>query len=81
MATLPFQPTAASNFGRAAVVTLDTAFTSRALYVGVSGDITGIPAGQDNAVLFKAVPVGIFNVAMTQVNTSGTTAENMLALS
>lgn len=81
MASLPFQPSAAGNFGRAAVVALDTPFTSSAIYVGHSGDITGIPAGQDNAVLFKAVPVGIFPVAMTQVNTSGTTATDMLALS
>jgi len=81
MAKLPFIPSPVSNFGRAAAVVLDTPFSCTAIYVGVSGDITGVPAGQDNAVLFKAVPVGVFPVAFSEINTSGTTATNMLALS
>lgn len=61
----------------------DTAnFTSgpaRALYIGVSGDVTLITTG-GNAVLFKAVPVGILPVRCTRVNATGTAATNIVAL-
>jgi len=56
------------------------ALVARGIYVGVTGDITGVVLGNDTAVLFKAVPVGILNVAFTHVEVVGTTATNMVAL-
>lgn len=52
----------------------------RAIYVGVTGDITGVVAGTTAAVLFTAVPAGIFNVAFTHIRITGTTAASMVAL-
>lgn len=52
----------------------------RGIYVGVTGDITLIPAVGGAAVLFKAVPVGILPVMALRVNTTATTATNMVAL-
>lgn len=51
----------------------------RALYVGVTGDVTLVTLG-GNAVLFKAVPVGILNVACIRVNNTATTATTMVGL-
>ncbi len=52
----------------------------RAIFVGVSGDIKGVVLGTTAAVLFTAVPAGIFNVAFTHIQSTGTTATNMVAL-
>lgn len=67
----------------AAAVTPDDAvnFTqgkTRALYVGVAGDVTAIVGGI--AVLFKAMPVGVHWIGVTRVNSTATTATNMVAL-
>lgn len=51
-----------------------------ALYVGVAGDITLVPRNSTTAVLFKAVPVGILPFAVQGVNSTGTTATNILGL-
>lgn len=51
---------------------------ARGLYVGVTGDVTLMSAG--NAVLFKAVPVGILPVYCSRVNATATTATNIVAL-
>jgi hypothetical protein len=82
MSSIPFIPSPVSNFGRASVYTpSDTqGQNANALYVGVTGDITCIPAGQTTAVLFKAVPVGFFPVAVSQVMATGTTAGSLLGL-
>jgi len=49
-----------------------------AIYVGVTGDVTAVIGGA--AVLFKAAPVGILPISATRVNSTGTTATNMVAL-
>lgn len=54
--------------------------TSKALYVGVSGDIACRLVGDDADVLIKAAPVGILPVRVTHVRTTSTTATNILAL-
>lgn len=51
---------------------------TRGVYVGVTGDVTMVVGG--NAVLFKAMPVGIYWIRTTRVNATGTTATNILAL-
>lgn len=50
----------------------------RALYVGVSGDITCTMAG--TSVLFKSVPVGFAPISPTLIAATGTTATNIIAL-
>ena len=49
------------------------------LYVGVAGHLT-LLMKDDTVVLFSNVPVGIFNVACKRVNSTGTTATNIVAL-
>lgn len=51
---------------------------AHALYVGVAGDVTAIVGGE--AVLFKAMPVGVHRIACSRVNATATTATNMVAL-
>jgi hypothetical protein len=59
---------------------------AKALYIGVSGDVTVITAGDNSAngagasVLFKAHPVGYMPVQVRRVLNTGTTATNILAL-
>lgn len=52
----------------------------RALYVGVSGNITALMANGGTPVLFSNVPVGIFPIQVQRVNATGTTATNIVAL-
>lgn len=52
---------------------------TRGLYVGVSGDVAVTMHGGGTAT-FKAAPVGILQVAVTQVLSTGTTATDILAL-
>lgn len=48
--------------------------TTRALYIGVSGDVTVKMEDQDN-VTFKNVPVGIFPIQCIQFRTTSTASE------
>lgn len=52
---------------------------TRALYVGVSGNIK-VTMVRGEAVTFLNVPVGIFPVQVTRVWSAGTTATDMFAL-
>lgn len=56
----------------------------KALYVGVSGDVTVIPCGDPSAsptpILFKACPVGFLPVQVRMVMATGTTATNIVGL-
>ncbi len=54
-------------------------FISRALYVGVAGDVTALMM-DDTVVQFKAMPVGIHAIRAKRINAVGTTATNMLFL-
>lgn len=69
-----------SPAGNAAAIVLDTAIAScRAIYVGVGGDISVVVAGQ--TIVFKnAVAGSIIPLNATKVNSSGTTATNLVAL-
>jgi hypothetical protein len=51
----------------------------RALYIGVTGDVAALMAG-GSVVTFKAAPVGILPVQCQRVNSTNTTATNILAL-
>lgn len=76
-------PAADAPYANAAAVTpsdtVDLQFVTRALYVGVSGDVTvNMPGGA--AILFKAMPVGLYAIRCTRIKAAGTTATNILAL-
>lgn len=51
----------------------------RRLYVGVSGDVSIVTLG-GTAVTFKAVPVGVIDVGLVRVNSTATTATNMVGI-
>lgn len=63
----------------ARAVVVNTPFpTCRALYIGVTGDVTVTMATDGTGILFKAVPVGILPIQCT--NVSAATATNIVAL-
>lgn len=49
------------------------------IYVGGTGDLT-VTMSDGNDALFKAVPVGLYPIAVTKVKSTSTTATNILAL-
>ena len=58
--------------------TVNLANPCDALYVGVSGNITGVM--RDGTVqLFENVPVGVFPFGFIRINATGTTATKMVA--
>lgn len=94
MAIDPFQPGLArllQPYQRAVAVTpsdaadiayspaLQSGLLTRALYIGVTGDVSVVTSGGDT-VLFKAAPVGLLQVRAARVRATGTTATNILAL-
>lgn len=70
-----------SAFNAVAVTPHDsnTIQTTRALYVGGSGDIS-VRMASGASVLFKGVPVGVFPIQVDMVKSTSTTATNMVAL-
>lgn len=59
---------------------------AKALYIGVTGDVTVVTAGDNGnalagtAVLFKAHPVGYMPVQVRRVMATGTAATNIVGL-
>ena len=66
----------------AIAVTLDATIpTCRAIYVGVAGDISINMTGVGTAVIFKNAAQGsVLPVQAAKINTTGTTATNLLVL-
>lgn len=66
----------------AAAIVADSAIAScRGIYVGTGGDISIDLAGSGSAIIFKGAVAGtILPVAAKRVNSSGTTASNLVAL-
>ncbi len=54
--------------------------TTRALYVGVTGNIAVQMADDENTLTFANVPVGILPIQVIKVLSTGTTATNIIAL-
>lgn len=52
---------------------------TRALYVGVTGDVA-VRCADGRTATFKAAPVGILPIQVDQVLSTGTTATDVLAL-
>jgi len=60
--------------------TNELTYVSRALYIGVVGDVTLVTL-KGTTVLFKAVPAGsVIRIRAKQVKATGTTATQILAL-
>lgn len=55
--------------------------TPRAIYVGTSGDINCQLLKDTANTLFKSVPVGQFDIRPKIIHATGTTANNLIALS
>lgn len=53
---------------------------SRAIYVGVTGNLTVRLLNDDDDTLFSNVPVGIFPIRASHVRSTGTTATNLVAM-
>ena len=58
----------------------DLEFTSRSLYIGVSGDVAVHMKGKTTSVVFTAVPVGILPIRVDRVLATGTAATNIVTL-
>jgi hypothetical protein len=52
---------------------------TRALYIGVAGDVVVTMEGGTGPITFKAVPVGVLNISVTQV-LAATAATDIVAL-
>ena len=59
--------------------TVDFANPVSAVYVGVAGHITAVMASGEVA-LFSNVAVGVFPIACSRINATGTTATTMIGL-
>jgi hypothetical protein len=53
---------------------------SRALWIGVSGDVSIDVVGGETAVVFKNVPIGWLQMRVTRVRATNTTATNIVAV-
>ncbi len=60
--------------------TVELGFVTRAIYVGVAGDVTVVMGTKGAAVLLKAMPVGLYNMRVRQIKATGTAATNIVAL-
>lgn len=58
----------------------DLGYVSRALYIGVTGDVVVNMVGIGTPITFKAVPVGILPIRAARVLSTGTTATNIVSL-
>ena len=57
----------------------DLAITSRAIYVGTSGDLR-VTTASGSIVTFVAVPEGMLPMRVSRVHASGTTASDIVAV-
>ena len=60
--------------------TTDLSKSTRALYVGVTGDVVVDFIGGETNVTLKTMPVGIHPLQVARVRATGTTATNLVAL-
>jgi hypothetical protein len=59
----------------------DLSVVSRGLYIGTTGDISVIMAGNGQTVTFTAVPSGtLLPIAVSRVRSTGTTATNIVTV-
>lgn len=59
--------------------TADLTYTTRALYVGTTGNLVVIMASGDTVTL-DSVPVGVLPIRVSRVKATNTTAANIVAL-
>ena len=72
--------TVAAHDARAVTTSDSTVIpTTRALYIGTSGDLR-VRLADQTTITFVGVPVGIFPIQVDQVLATSTTAGNIIAL-
>jgi len=60
---------------------LTASATLHGIYVGGLGDLSVVMAGNGSTAIFKAVPIGtVLPIRITMVNTTGTTATELVGL-
>jgi hypothetical protein len=71
----------ANSYGAAAVTKSDSTVlpTTRALWIGVTGDVVVTMAHGETPITFKNVPVGVLPVQVTKV-LAATTASEIVAM-
>ena len=71
-----------SAHSAAAVTPSDTTIlpTTRALFIGTTGNVAAVMAEDENTLTFSNVPVGILPIQVTKVMSTNTTASNIVAL-
>lgn len=52
---------------------------ARYLYIGTTGDVSVVMKGGGNTVVFSNHPVGYFPQSVSRVNSTGTTASDIIA--
>lgn len=57
----------------------DLTWTTRAIYVGVSGDISVHMYGESAPLVWKNVPVGFHPISVDRILSTGTTAASLIA--
>lgn len=60
--------------------TVDLIDVARALYIGVSGNVSVEMAEAGSTIVFVGVPIGILPITVSRVNSTSTTATNIVAL-
>jgi len=55
-------------------------FFTKAIYIGVAGNLTYIPAGMSTAVTRYNMPVGQYVMAIQQINSATTTADEIVVV-
>ena len=58
----------------------DLAKSSRAVYIGTSGDLKVDMVGGNTAVVFTALPVGIMPIRVSRIYSTDTPADNIVSL-
>lgn len=73
--------TASANESSAITANDTTTFApTRAVYVGVTGDLTVQHVAGGASVLYSNVPVGVFPVSVVRVMSTGTTASGLVGM-
>ncbi len=78
-----FQHTHPASFAEVVVPhnTTNLSSVSRAIYVGVGGDVNVVMFGSDAQILFKGVPTGaLLPIRVKRVLSTSTTATDMVSL-
>jgi hypothetical protein len=70
-----------ASFAEVVVTNTNFSSPSRGIYISGAGDVSAVMLGDGATVLFEAVPAGsVLPIRCTKINTTNTTATNMIVL-